>query len=98
MTRYNFNKTFRNYIDEKGGREGDSEIYISSKYMYVFNVSRLLIRKMLKKKYLYDDIIVILLYNILKSNDIKKYYRILLNAKTIKNKKIFIKEKICNVL
>lgn len=98
MTRYNFNRTFKNYIDEKGGRVGDSEIYITNKYMYVFNVNKMLVRKMLRKSYFYDDNIILLLKHIIKSKDDKKYYRILLNAKIIKNKKVFIKEKICNVL
>lgn len=98
MTRYNFNKTFKNYIDEKGGRVGDSEIYITNKYMYVFNVNKMLIRKMLRKSYFYDDNIILLLKHIIKSKDNKKYYRILLNAEMIKNKKIFKREVIINVL
>ena len=102
MTRYTTIKidnciTFVNYIDKHGGRVGDSEIYFTEKYIYVFNKNNELIKKLLTSKINYGFNADMILKLLLKAN-IKQNIRIIRTPKIKQNKKIFIKEKICNVL
>ena len=88
---------FVNYIDKHGGRVGDSEIYFTEKYIYVFNKNNELIKKLLTSKINYGFNADMILKLLLKAN-IKQNIRIIRTPKIKQNKKIFIKEKICNVL
>ena len=85
---------FVNYIDKHGGRVGDSEIYFTEKYIYVFKKNNELIKKLLKSKinYGFNADMILLKANIMKNISINRA------TKIKQNKKIFIKEKICDVL
>lgn len=102
MTRYTTIKidnyvTFFDYIDKHGGRVGGSEIYFTDKYIYVFKKNNELIKKLFMSKIYYGFNADIILKLLLKTN-VTQNIRICRTPKIKENKKIFIKEKICNVL